>query len=380
MLMRTMKVALIVLASLSLLLVGFCWVLPRVLFYEIHKKEAELTSDAVALAAGRDLAQLCQTCREHPEWFSNEPAYSPAWTPQSVLKFNPTWVEVTPESARVEFGGGFHHFGYSVELASPLTENNRAATWTLNFYSEDSQTRELGRFTLTPDDSLTEERFVDRTMAELDRRIADGHDSRVSGSDDAFASVQRCKFAIKHEQIPRLQRAIRDTARQNSDAWRDVLLAYVIDFPTDPGGATARLRQWADLKGDFSAWLMAAYAFDKVGELDAAEEAVQRACKFPANDPPWASMHARARGYSMCRRLFLTTRYESCVALCENLLAYSGCGDYMADSIRVIRDACHSARTATAPATSSLVETDTPHDFDPFAGIDISLLRATGGP
>ena len=369
--MRALKVALIVLASLGLLLVGFCWALPRVLFYEIYRKEAQATSNAVALAAGRDMAQLCQTCREHPEWFSEEPVFSPAWTPQSVLKFNPTWVDVTPEGARVEFGGGFHHFGYSVELASPLTENNRAATWTLNFYSEDSQTRELGRFTLTPDDSLTEERFVDRTMAELDRRI-------VAGSDGA--SVQRCKFAIKHKQIPRLQRAIRDTARQNSDAWRDVLLAYVIDFPTDPGGATARLRQWADLKGDFSAWLMAAYAFDKVGELDAAEEAVQQACKFPANDPPWASMHARARGYSMCRRLYLSGRYDACLALCENLLAYSGCGDYMASSIRAIRDACRSARTASPPPTHSAVETDTPHDFDPFAGIDISLLRTPGNP
>ncbi|MCH7872687.1 MAG: hypothetical protein IID33_13405 [Planctomycetes bacterium] len=378
--MRLPKVALFVLVSLGLLFVGFCWVLPRILFYEIHRKEAKLTSEAVALAAGRDMAQLCQTCREHPEWFSDESTLSPAWAPQSVLKFNPSWVEVTPEGAWVEFGGGFYHFGYSMELESPPTESDSATTWILNFYSQRSQTRELGRFALTPDDSLTEEQFVDRTMAELDRRIAGGHDSRIGGDDDAFASVQRCKFAIKHKQIPRLQRAIRDTARQNPDAWRDVLFAYVIDFPTDPEGAAARLRQWADSKDDFSAWLMAAYAFDKVGELDAAEEAVQRACKFPANDPPWASMHARARAYSMCSRLYLAGRYESCVALCENLLEYNGGGDYMADSIRAIRDACHSARTTSKPASSTVVETDTAYDFDPFAGIEISLMRATGTP
>ena len=374
--MRILKAAVIVLA----LLVGFFWVLPRVLFHEFYRKAAKLTSNAVAQAAGRDMAQLCQTCREHPEWFSEEPAFSPAWTPPSVLKFNPTWVKVRPEGARVEFGGGFHHFGYWLGLESPPAENSPTTTWILNFYSEDSQNRKLDRFIVTPDDRLTEEQFVARTMAELDRRIAAGHDAHVSGSDDAFASVQRCKFAIKHKQIPRLQQAIRDTARKNPDAWRDVLLAYVIDFPADPEGAAARLRQWANSKGDFSAWLMAAYAFDKVGELDAAEEAVQQACKFPANDPPWASMHARARGYSMCRRLYLSGRCESCLALCENLLAYGGCGDYMANSIREIRDACRSARTTSAPATTSAVENGDPHDFDPFAGIDISSLRATGNP
>lgn len=369
--MHTLKTALIVLALLGLLFLGFCWVLPRALLYEIRRKEGQLTSDAIALAAGRDMAQLCQTCREHPEWFSDEPTLAPAWMPQSVLKLSPMWVEVTAEGARVEFGGGFHHLGYSMELESSPSEDNRAATWILDFYSEGSQTRELGRFTLTPDDCLTEEQFVDRTWAELEARIAAG-----SGG----ASVHRCNFAIKHKRIPRLRRAIRGTARQNPDAWRDVLLAYVIDFPTDPEGAATRLRQWADSKGDFSAWLLVAYACDKVGELDAAEEAVQRACEFPANDPLWASMNARARGYSMCRRLYLTGKYESCVELCENLLAYSGCGDCMVRSIRVIRDACQSARTASAPTTSTRIETDTSHDFDPFAGIDISLLRSPDGP
>lgn len=378
--MRARKIALLVLALIGFLVVGFFWVLPRALFYDIYRKEAELASSAVAQAAGRDIAQLCQTCRKHPGWFSEEPAYAPAWTPPTVLKLDPTWVEVSPEGARVEFGGGFHHFGYWMSLASAATEESDTDTWVLSLYSEDRQNRELARFTLTPDDGLTEEQFVARTMTELDRRIAAGHDAHVAGSDDAFASVQRCKFAIKHQQIPRLQQAIRDSARQNPDAWRDVLFAYVIDLPADPEGAAARLRQWANSKGDFSAWLMAAYAFDKVGELDAAEEAVQQACKFPANDPPWASMHARARGYAMCRRLYLSGRCESCLALCENLLAYRGCRDYMADAIRAIRDACHSTRTTSAPATTSVIENGIPYDYDPFAGIDIRLLRATDNP
>ena len=32
-----------------------------------------------------------------------------------MLKLNPTWVTITPDGAHVEFGSGFHHFGYELK-------------------------------------------------------------------------------------------------------------------------------------------------------------------------------------------------------------------------------------------------------------------------
>lgn len=288
---------------------------------------------------------------------------------------NPTWVNIAPDGASVEFGGGFHHFGYLLEPADSPTGSNPNTTWILSFYSETSQTRELGRFSLTPDNVLMKEQFVEQTMLELDRRIAAGNGCRITSDDDA--SIQRCKFAIKHNQVGRLQDAIRETARRNDVAWRDVLLVFVIDFPADSTGATERLRQWAASKADFSAWLMAAYAFNIVGELDAAEAAVLQACKFPADDPPWAGWNVRARGYSMCRQLYAAGKTKTCATLCDSVLAYQGSGDYMANSYLALRNACRIAQSQPTAIHVPVVETGTVSDFAPLGNIDISSLRGT---
>jgi hypothetical protein len=371
--MRKWKVGLVCIAAFVLLMVGFCRIVPHILLGEIRRKEGTLRSAPVAHAVGPELALLSQTCKAHPEWFANEPAFAPAWTPASVLRLEPTWVDVGPDGARVEFGGGFYHFGYLLKRESQATETDRTAAWVLYLYSEDSKDRALDRFTFGADEALTEEQFVDRTLAELDRRIASGDDAHVAGADDAFASVQRCKFAIKHHQVERLRRAIRDTARQNADAWRDVLLAYLIDSRSDPPGAAERLRQWAASKGDFSAWLLGAYAFDKAGEPDAAEEAVLRACTFPADDPPWLSYNARYRGLALCYRLYAAGKRGACEALCGSLLAYSGSQDYLANDFLLIQKTCRSEKTSTAPAWVPTFQSG--FVFDPFAGIDIDALR-----
>lgn len=375
--MRALKRILIVVLSLATLAFGTCWVLPRLIFRDLLQRIDQVSDIATAQSAGRDLAILCQTCRQHPDWFADEPPFAPGWTPQSILKQNPTWVTVSSEGARAEFGGGFHHFGYGLSIADPPTGANGAITWVLNFYSEDRLDQEIGRFTLTPGDALTEEQFVDRTMKELDRRIAGGYDSHVGGSVDASASVQRCKFAIKHNQIPRLLADVRNTARNKSDAWRDVLLAFAIDFTTDSAGAAEQLRSWAKGKDDFSAWLLAAYGFARVGDLDAAEDAAFQASQRPANDPEWVSMHARARAHPLCHLLCRERRFKTCAALCDTLVAYKGIDD-MGRAFVFMRDSCRVAESQPSTSQPSECGSGDFSDFDPFAGFDIkSLIEAT---
>src|ERR1051326_5713126 len=97
---------------------------------QIRAEEQTLSQAPGAQAAGHDLALLCQTCRLHPDWFEGEPPLAPAWTPASVRKFGPTWVHIYPDGARVEYGGGFHHFGYFVGLnAAESTEET--GVWTI---------------------------------------------------------------------------------------------------------------------------------------------------------------------------------------------------------------------------------------------------------
>lgn len=350
---------------------GLRWVLWHTLFAPVARQEAALKSPAMAKASGRELARLCQTCKAHPDWFADEPPLAPAWTPSVILAKDPRWVSIEPEAARVEFGGGFHHFGYQLATGPNTASAGGQAAWVLSFYSEDAAEVVLDRFTLAADDVLTEQQFVDRALGELDRRIATNEDARLMGDPDSYATVQRCKFALKHHSADRLRAAIRKSAAHNVGDWRDVLLAYLIDRPADASGAMDRLRQWATARNEFSGWLMAAYAFDEAGDAAAERDAVTRACRFPADDAGWVCGNARYRGLALCRRLYARGLLTECATLCDMLLAYTGSQNYLASEIGAIRAACRDG-SATRPAL--LAPADDGILFNPFAGIDLAAL------
>jgi hypothetical protein len=86
--------------------------LARQIQAQIAAAESKVTALAAYEPAAKSLALLCQS---DPFFFRDEPPLAPAWTPPEVLKLGPTWVTITPDGAHVEFGGGFHHFGYELK-------------------------------------------------------------------------------------------------------------------------------------------------------------------------------------------------------------------------------------------------------------------------
>ncbi|MDX2197473.1 MAG: hypothetical protein SF069_00705 [Phycisphaerae bacterium] len=372
--MRYFLGGVLALAILGVMGVGGLELLRRTMLADVHRMVRELSETPSAQAAGRDLAVLCQTSLVHPEWFADEPSSAPCWAPPSVLRLQPRWVTIREDGVQVEYGGGFYHFGYLLRAAPSPKNDNGQTDWILHIYREDAASRELARVTLTERDVLTEAEFIDRTMTALEWRIARGDHWRDSSIPEYCASVQRCRFAIRHNQISRLQRSIRETARENPDAWRDVLLAYLIDARDDPSGAEERLRRWAASRGGYGGWLMAAYAFEKAGRLSLAEESVREACKFRVSDPPWMSANARAAGFRMCRSLYNAGSFEVCAMLCEAILAYQANGGYMAEPYQELRDLCRVAQSQPAITSRPLLHIRVPVELDPFEGIDVDAV------
>lgn len=373
-----LRTALLLTALVIMLAAGALWLYPPGILGElraIRHKEVELSSSAVAPLVAKELAILCETSKSHPDWFEDEPPLAPAWTPQVVLKYDPTWVQVSPDGARVEFGGGFYHFGYSLEPASQ-DDPVAGSVWILYLYREESPSQEIARVTILPTDVLTQSHFTQRTFAEFERRIRTkaGRGMVVDGENSP--SAQRVRFALKHGQADEVRAAIRETAKSNPDAWHDVVLAFLLDARVDPAGADRRLQQWASARGGFSAWLLAAYAYDKAGDFDAAVRAIDRACETPADDPEWLAYHARARGYPMCRRLYIMGRFSTGEKLCDHLLRYKASGDHMADSLTAIRDACRTAAASSSPARIESFESGSSF-VEPFAGIDVDALLSS---
>jgi tetratricopeptide (TPR) repeat protein len=328
----------------------------------ISAAESKVTAPAGYEPAAKALALLCQS---DPFYFRDEPSLAPAWTPPKVLKLNPSWVQISPGGARVEFGGGFHHFGYDLRRDTAADSDGQNG-WTLHFYSEDSPGRSLITFVLKATDHVELEPFITGALAEFKRRA-----SLPRNTGDCVR--ERLVFLLKFNEVDLARKSIREYAAANPDDWADQMLAYIIDAKTDPS-ASARLDAWAQKKNSFSAWLLAAYAYNVAGDNDAAERSVTLALAQSVDDPDWLSTNARHRGAVVCLQLFEAHRYSTCASLCEALLSYDG-GSYQVPQIIAIRDLARHASASDPPPAPPALEKGSV--FEPFKGIHLSRLVMT---
>lgn len=328
--------------------------------WQVQNLEAAVTAPGGYEPAAVALAKLCQS---DPSLFSDHDVFRPAWSPPELTALKPSSVDVDPDGARVEFGGGFHHFGYILSLDKE-SSTDAANMWVLSFYSEGAKGRMLQRFSLDKSERLSPTEFVDRCMAEYHRRASD------RGKFDDRDVRARLKLLLKHEQDQLAVDSVRDFAARYDHDWPDQLLVFLIDVRREGVAARQRLEAWAEKEQNFSRWLLAAYAYDHVGDMPAAERCVRRAVAFPPDDPSWLRTHARHRGAPMCIRLYEAGRYEACVMLCDSLLGYAGARKHLEPELKTIRDrARHAAQSSEAPPVRLLQD-----PFDPFETVDVAVL------
>jgi hypothetical protein len=358
------KTIIIIIAAPFLLLVIGAVLLKIVVETQIASAESGITAQSAYAPAAKSLARLCQS---DPFFFRDEPTMAPAWTPPEVLDLHPTSVEITSDGARVEFGGGFHHFGYELKR-NAASDTDAQNSWNLEFYSEDSPNKALEQFTLDKSDHVEQAAFVRQALVEFERRAG------LVGNSERSAN-ERLTFLLKFDEVDLVRKSIHDCGAASPNDWADQLLAFVIDAKTDPA-ASGRLDAWAQAKGDCAAWLLAAYAHDIAGDDDAADRCTKLALTKPVDDPTWLANNARYRGATICLQLLGTRHYATCAALCDALLSYEDAGDYLAPQITAIRNLARSAVPSDPPPAPPAFEDGT--TFEPFKGIDLSRLQAGG--
>ena len=199
---------------------------------QIASAEAKVTDTTAYTPAAKPLALLCQSDRF---FFLDEQPFTPAWTPPEVLKLHPSWVEINPDGAHVEFGGGFHHFGYDLKL-DPAASTDTQNSWSLSFYSEDSPTKPLLTFLLNKTDHVERTQFISNALTEFKRRTGD-----PQIGDGSVA--ERLVFLLKFDATDLARASVRDCAAANPKDWMDQLLVYEMDFKNDRAAST-RLDAW----------------------------------------------------------------------------------------------------------------------------------------
>src|SRR5208282_5343159 len=121
---------------------GLRWVLLR----GIAPKQAMLQTPATYTPVGQDLAELCQTCQLHPDWFpSDADPFAPPWSPPSLRALRPNSISIMPDGAHVEFGGGFYHYGYDLTRDSVAPPPGMCA-WIFSYGDESGANRVLNHY------------------------------------------------------------------------------------------------------------------------------------------------------------------------------------------------------------------------------------------
>jgi tetratricopeptide (TPR) repeat protein len=325
---------------------------------QIVSAEGKVTNKPAYQPAARALALLCQS---DPFFFLDEPPLTPAWTPPEILKLGPTWVHIDKDGASVEFGGGFHHFGYQLKR-KPQRDTATQNCWVLDFYSEDNPTKRLTTFSVNKTDHIERTEFINRALAEFERRAA-------LLQANSKTVPERIVFLLKFDEAQKARDSIHHCATASANDWMDQMLAYIVDHRVNPAGAAKQLDAWAAKMNDFSAWLYAAYTYgitDNAGDLD---RCAQSALKFHVNDPDWCDGNARYRGVSVCIQLLRAKRYNTCAALCDTLMDYTDAGKYHLPELTKIHDLAKANKGSENPPA---LENGT--FFDPFHGIDLSRL------
>lgn len=316
----------------------------------IDQKISDLSQPAVYEPAGKELARLCQS---DPALFVDTEVFQPAWTPAVILPHDPTWVDIQPDRASVEFGGGFHHFGY--ELTRSAGDTPTTNRWTLSLDNETGGATPLYTFDLDKTEQVTKQQFIDDAMAEFDRR-ADAYGMHES-------IVDRVKFLLRVDLADHAREVI-GASREKSDRHMiEYMLAYVIAEPGDRDAAD-NLEGWAVREASYMSWLHVAYTYHATGEIDAMERSVERALDaITTQDASEPNDGIRSYlGLPMAYHLHDAGRRDTCLRLCDAMLQSDGEDDYLRAGVLSIRDG--------QPGSF-----DPSRLFDPFEGIDLKKLR-----
>jgi hypothetical protein len=119
---------------------------------EIAKKIVQLSEPANYEPSGVALARLCQSEKS----FYRGSTFEPVWAPAEIRAMKPSWILMDPDWAHVEFGGGFHHFGYRLDRDKEASDvaGSLNSHWTMTLHNDMGRDKVLYKFTLAKSERL----------------------------------------------------------------------------------------------------------------------------------------------------------------------------------------------------------------------------------
>jgi hypothetical protein len=334
--------------------VGIFWSTSHVRRIEARMQQAE-----VYLPVATNLALYCQSSEVLQ--FTN--IVGASRLPQPLPSLGSPWASFKTNYAHVEFGGGFYHYGYRVQLDQEAS-SPQGNIWELYLCREGQAERLLHRFALPPTACVAPSAFTSNSVAEYDRRLSKSptdlalHKAKISlllqyNPDQARLACLDAVKALPQHWWPRLTMALLDTGKRN------------------PSGAAQELVKFVEAKPSYSRYLYLAYSYQMTEKPKDAALAIEKAISFPIVDLDDDENNTECRGYSAGVYAFRSREYSTVVKLCNALLPIKENGNYAKAALRELKSAAEAAMAGSDP---EFTPSEAVLGFNPYERIDVRAL------
>jgi hypothetical protein len=274
----------------------------------IREAELLLQRPDVYRPVAERLALYCQSDRSVvPE------TLGPSSLPGPLRLRRNLWIHVSQAGASVELGGGFHHFGYSLDQDPPRSSVETNA-WRLSFRSEDSPDRPLVTVRTPATARVSREQFLAWQKAAFEQRLAAfpsddiTHSSRVQAlirlgePEAALLAADEWVRARPDSVIPRFTRAH--------------VLARVGRIQDGRTG----LVQWVEAHRSFEHRCYLFLFYMREGLADAALLTIRGLIREPMTEESTSTINDYALAYDAAVFAFLHEDRELCISVCDKAL------------------------------------------------------------
>jgi tetratricopeptide (TPR) repeat protein len=274
---------------------------------QIKAVEAKLQKPTVYEPVARTLAVYCQS---DPGIFPKMLSY--AWLPGEAAGLGNPWCEITPGGAFVQYGGGFYHFGYHLELdaaaSTPATN-----VWSLSLAREDSPDLPLLTLRLAAKDHLT--------VGDLQKLMGANFDQFIkAGRTDAYRD--KVVFQLRYGQMAQAAATCQDWMQAQPDSWLPRFsYAHVRCRLGETEPAAAQFSDWVNAHKNFPHDTYLALFNYREGRTNQALAAVRLALSQPFVEPPGSDGSKFYLGQNGALIAYAAGDYDLCLALCDKMLA-----------------------------------------------------------
>lgn len=284
------------------------------MFYGISLEKRQIKADEVKLQqpdiyepVARQLAAYCQSDRS-----LFPPILSYAWLPKEIQHLEEPWCEVGSNSARVEFGGGFYHYGYDLELdqAKSVPATN---VWNLFLAREGQDDKLLMTLALAATQQVA--------AADLQKLLGASFDQLIKTKQpDAYRG--KVMSQLRFGQTAQAAATCEDWMKARPDSWlAQLTYAHIRCRMGETEPAAAGFSEWVGGHKNFAVCIYLALFNYREGRTNQAVEAVRLALDQPFVEPPGTGGNKFYLGQNGALIAYAGGDSNLCVSLCDKMLA-----------------------------------------------------------